>query len=148
MTIISISEAAKLTKKSRRTLQRHIGAGKLSKTMTVTGEEGIDTSELIRAYGEFKSDPVTHIDAASNNASMSQADILYDAEKEALKNEIEKLTSLLTEKEERLKDKQAHIDSLNHALLLLEHKPQATPSPKEEKPIEATKKSLWNWFKK
>ena len=49
MTEISITEAMKLTGKSRPTLYRHIKTGKLSKTYN----GGIDTSELRRVYGEF-----------------------------------------------------------------------------------------------
>lgn len=50
MAIVSISEAARLTGKTRATIHRHINTGKLSKTKNDTGSIGIDTSELIRVY--------------------------------------------------------------------------------------------------
>ena len=43
---VTIQQATKLTGKSRATITRHIGSGKLSKT-----NKGIDTAELMRVYG-------------------------------------------------------------------------------------------------
>ena len=50
MALVSISEAARLVGKSRRTLQRDIVAGKLSKC---DNGQKLDTSELLRVYGAF-----------------------------------------------------------------------------------------------
>jgi len=51
MAIVSVREAVNLTGLSTATLYRHIKQGKLSRT-----NEGIDTAELLRAYGAFKTD--------------------------------------------------------------------------------------------
>ena len=101
MALVSISEAARLVGKSRRTLQRDIVAGKLSKC---DNGQKLDTSELLRVYGAFS--PATNV--AGENATMSQdvADMrvrlaALEAENAALKD---------------------HLGSLKQAMLLLENK--------------------------
>lgn len=49
----TISEAARITGKSRSTLHRHIKSGKLSKGLDKEGMPVIDTSELHRVYGSL-----------------------------------------------------------------------------------------------
>jgi hypothetical protein len=51
MALVTITEAAKLVRRSRRTLYRDIDKGRLSKTVTHDGATVIDTSELLRVYG-------------------------------------------------------------------------------------------------
>lgn len=118
MTIVSISKAAKITGKARSTIQTYIKTGKLSKTTDNSGKEGVDTSELIRVFGELSTTGI-------NNTSSQQTtlqDSINNIEINQLKIENERLKILLSEKEERLHDKQAHIDSLKQALILLEYK--------------------------
>ena len=59
MSIVSISDAARLTGKNRRTLQRHIKSGQLSATQQSDGQPGIQIVELIRVYGEIRQDSLT-----------------------------------------------------------------------------------------
>jgi predicted site-specific integrase-resolvase len=54
MARVSISEAARLTGKSRTTLHRLIKAGDLSTSVVNTMLKVIDTSELIRVFGSFE----------------------------------------------------------------------------------------------
>ena len=49
MTIVTLKDAGLLTGKGSATIYRHLKSGKLSKTGA-----GVDTSELIRVYGELK----------------------------------------------------------------------------------------------
>jgi hypothetical protein len=51
MALVTITEAAKLVRRSRRTLYRDIDKGRLSKTVAHDGATVIDTSELLRVYG-------------------------------------------------------------------------------------------------
>jgi hypothetical protein len=126
MTIISISEASRLTGKDRRTIQRHIAAGKLSRA---ADGKGIDTSELLRVYGAFVAAPA----AASQTETLPQktAPIAAPAAEEKdikimkLEAEIEKLQAVLQVKNE-------HIESMNKAMLILEHK-QEQPASQEVK---------------
>jgi len=168
MSIVSISEAARLTGKSRRTLHRHIDAGRISKSHTLSGEQGIEISELIRVYGELKAQPVTSGQSeprlqratgdgaerpsnAHHVTSQNDTEIrrIHDLEKE-----VESLNRLLSSKQET-------IDTLKSALKLLEHKQEkddlgntdAIPT-KEPEPslneVEATnnEKGLLGRFKK
>ena len=158
MAIVSISEAAKLTGKNRRTLQRHIVAGRLTKTYSATGEEGIDISELIRVYGELNRPPPPHSTTPQSHASMSQTTAPIEPQNvaeggegkepdkfiiENLKAEVKNLHALLDAKEENLKSQKDHIDSLKQAMLMLENK-EKTPAP-EPAPV-AEKKSWWKVF--
>jgi len=53
MTTVSISKAAKLVRRGRASIYRDIDKGRLSKTVSPSGETGIDTSELVRVYGKL-----------------------------------------------------------------------------------------------
>jgi len=140
MPIVSISEAARLTGKSRRTLHRHIDTGRISRSHTQSGDKGIDVSELIRVYGELKTQPVTSeqieprlhraTDGDTERPSGAHHDIrqndteprrIHDLEKE-----VENLNRLLSSKQET-------IDSLKTALKLLEYRQEKTEAipPKE-----------------
>jgi len=56
MAIVSISEAARLTGRNRKTIQRYVAAGRLSPSQD-TRMRGIETSELIRVFGELSRPP-------------------------------------------------------------------------------------------
>ena len=78
MAIVSVSEAARLVGKSRRTIQRDIVAGKLSKC---DNGKRLDSSELLRVYGAF-SDATNVTDVAAtmthlvaDNAQSNVADM-------------------------------------------------------------------------
>lgn len=110
MTIVSISKAAKITGKARSTIQTYIKTGKLSKTTDSVGKEGVDISELIRVFGELATTGIN--DAVSQQTTPQNS--TSNIEINQLKMENERLKILLSEKEERLHDKQA--------LILLEYK--------------------------
>lgn len=134
MTIVSISEAAELTGKTRRTIQRHVASGKLSRSVTSSGHVGVDTSELIRAYGQLTSH--------DKNTTMSHPVIPNVAHKND-KKDVEHLLKLehelsivkveLEAERRRVQDKQETIDSLKAALKLLEYRQEKTEAilPKE-----------------
>lgn len=54
MTKLNLSQAARVVGKSRVTLWRHIKSGKLSAERDRDGNPLVDTSELLRVYGEMK----------------------------------------------------------------------------------------------
>jgi len=114
MAIVSISEAARLTGKTRATIHRHINTGKLSKTKNDTGNIGIDTSELIRVYAIKIDTP----DACIDTVKIEQHDT---DELNTLKTRL----AVLEAENHHLKD---HVDSLKQAMLLLEHKEQKQPT--------------------
>lgn len=126
MTQVNISEAAKLTGKSRRTIQRYIATGKLSKHNDVTGYPVIDISELIRVFGDVLVTEKSHDDITTKShrdTPLTQQQI----DNELLKKENEFL-------KQRLSDKDEHIASLKQAMLLLESKSDkslTTTTPKK-----------------
>lgn len=140
MAQVSISEAAKLTGKSRRTIQRYVATGKMSLSHNDTTEKTIDTSELIRVFGTIRKENitpvVTHEDVTMSHY-VTDGDDKKKLENELLKKEIEFL-------KQRLEDKDAHIDSLKNAMLLIESKLPATPEPAAPTPA----KKSWQFWKK
>lgn len=133
MSIVSISKASKLTGKSRQTLYKHLQNGQLSLSTDVNGSKGLDTSELIRVYGQLKIDKLTtvQVDATGheltkqiNNSVKIDSQRLTELEKElALSRlKIEEQQKQLDLKQDTINAKQETIDTLKSALKLLEHK--------------------------
>jgi hypothetical protein len=99
MAIVTFKQAGLLSGKGTATIYRHIKSGKLSKTGS-----GVDTSELIRVYGELKAVDTNdnyQIDKKSDiidNMIISnyqkQIDILHEIVNE-LKNDKQILTSVI-----------------------------------------------------
>ena len=132
MALVSISEAARLVGKSRRTLQRDIVAGKLSKC---DNGQKLDTSELLRVYGAFL--PVTNV--AVGSATMSQ-DVA--GKNETMSQDVADMRvrlAALEAENEALKD---HLGSLKQAMLLLENK-ASTEETKSIKP----RRRWWQIFR-
>ncbi|MDI2113949.1 hypothetical protein [Commensalibacter nepenthis] len=172
MPIVSISEAARLTGKSRQTLHRHIVTGRLSKCNSDKNEIGIDTSELLRVYGSIKDYNVTDVinkqklHDITDNVTHNVTDKIQTKNRvEELEKELAILKVKVDEQEKRIEAKQETIDSLKTALKLLEHRQekkeaiyskevQITPEPPENgstNPIETTEPSktgFWVGFKK
>jgi len=140
MAIVSISEAARLIGKSRATVHRNIETGKLSRT---PDGKGIDTSELLRVFGEFKSES-EHVRVHVDKKEMLQHETLesvreHEHVQAGLQAEILHLKELLKSNEKLLEAKDKHIESLDKAMRLLEDQRQKTPptlpdEPKKEEP--------------
>jgi hypothetical protein len=101
MAKVNLSQAAKLTGKNRTTIWRHIHSGKLSIERDRDGLPFVDTSELIRVYGELE--PIATGDAKKkpHQATYSYEDLiaiveLLRKEQAEMKAEIENLTNRLT----------------------------------------------------
>ena len=129
MAIVSVSEAARLVGKSRRTIQRDIAAGKLSKC---DNGKKLDTSELLRVYGSLLNVP----NDADKNAHMTQ-DVAPNIPPDVAEMRI-RLAALEAENA-ALKD---HVGSLKQAMLLLEHKEQQASTETTQQ------RKWWQFFKK
>ncbi len=131
MALVSVSQAARLAGISRQHLYRKfIKTGEISVSKGLKGETLIDTSELLRVFGELHGD--SHDDGAvlqeethekhtgdSGLVSELQAKLqLIEAENRALR--------------ERIEDKDKHLDDVRQALRLLEDKSE--------------KKKRWKWW--
>ncbi|MBK0094310.1 helix-turn-helix domain-containing protein [Erwinia sp. S59] len=115
MAKVSISEAARLTGKSRTTLHRLIKTGELSTCSGVRNTKMVDISELLRVFGEI-SKPVNEqpLEQVSEQRVTGHS-ALNEQVVNSLKLEVEHLRTLVSAQE-------SHIDSLKQSLQLLEHK--------------------------
>ncbi|GKW26796.1 hypothetical protein PEC311524_43900 [Pectobacterium carotovorum subsp. carotovorum] len=114
MAKISISEAARLTGKSRTTLHRLIKTGELSTCQGARNARMVDISELIRVFGPLEYRPPEQ-DAAQvtehHDTGVSTQNEQVIAQ---LRQQVEHLKTLVSAKD-------SHIDSLRQAMLLIEH---------------------------
>lgn len=78
MAFVTITEAAKLVRRSRRTLYRDIDAGRLSKTVNADGGATIDTAELLRAYGTLHMEDPAVAARAPSQPGASEVDDFQD----------------------------------------------------------------------
>ena len=149
MALVSISEAARLTGKSRTTVQSYIKQGKLTKCTDSGGTSKLDTSELLRVFGSFTGQQVGSEQLGSavqhlSGASVQLPDQILQHENQALKAQVELVKALLREKELLLAEKDKRNEDLKQALLLIESKLPATSEPVTQS---AVKKS-WQFWKK
>lgn len=115
---VSISEAARLTGKSRTTLHRLIRTGELSTCHGDRNARLIDVSELLRVFGALKNAPVEQL---SEHVTEQRVTVSGQDDEQVLlqlRQEVEHLKSLVSAQE-------SHISSLKQAMLLLEHRQPA-----------------------
>lgn len=115
MAKVSISEAARLTGKSRTTLHRLIKTGELSTCAGVRNSKMIDISELIRVFGDISAPVTEQYSAQTSEQLVTAPDKANEQMINSLKQEVEHLRTLVSVQE-------SHIDSLKQSLQLLEHK--------------------------
>jgi hypothetical protein len=101
MAKVNLSQAAKLTGKNRTTIWRHIDSGKLSIERDRDGLPFVDTSELIRVYGELEPIATGSSGKKPHQATYDYEDLiaiveLLRKEQAEMKAEIENLTNRLT----------------------------------------------------
>lgn len=116
MAVVSISEAARLTGKSRKTIQRYVADGRISMSQHVAGKNGIDTAELIRVFGELSQSA-----PALSHATESQPDAGFVApDVAATLAQLQAENALL---KAQIEAKDANLADLRQSLRLLEHVP-------------------------
>lgn len=101
MAKVNLSKAAKLVGKNRTTIWRHIKSGKLSCQRDRDGLPMVDTSELIRVYGELQPDVTQQIKKKSQEATLDYlelVEVIKELKKEqtVMMVKIENLTNRLT----------------------------------------------------
>ena len=140
MSKVSISEASRLTNKTRKTIYKYIQDGLLTVSMDTQGKKVIDISELIRVFGEIEMPEYTVVnnpEISNNIHQVTLKSIQLIAEKDV---EIAKLQSLLSGKDELLNAKNEQIKTLEKSLHLLEDLTNKIPVPKTKEP---TQKGFW-----
>ncbi len=115
MAKVSISEAARLTGKSRTTLHRLIKTGELSTCHGARNARMVDVSELIRVFGPLEYRPSEQVAAQVFEHSDTGISAQSEQVIAQLRQEVEHLKTLVSAKD-------SHIDSLRQAMLLIEHK--------------------------
>ena len=115
MAQISISEASQLWKVSRSTIYRRIVSGILSVKQSESGVKKVETSEMVRVFGEPNNQVIHH--ETKNIFSVKQVEkVSFQAEIDGLKKEISSLKrendSLRQQIDELIKDKQWFQDQL------------------------------------
>lgn len=92
----SVTEAAKLAGVTRRTIYRHIKAGKLSASVTDSDNTVIETSELLRVYGALSQPEPEQVSTRSHESQPEYVTLLL-AEMSQLREQISSLTSKVDE---------------------------------------------------
>lgn len=115
MAKVSISEAARLTGKSRTTLHRLIKTGELSTCYGERNARMVDVSELLRVFGTLEQRPAEQVSGQVNEQTETGVSAQGEQVVAQLRQEVEHLKALVSAKD-------SHIDSLKQAMLLLEHK--------------------------
>lgn len=157
MALVSISEAAKLVRKNRTTIYRDIEKGRLSKTVSGQGETRIETSELMRTYGQIYLDGEPEPKQAGaadasvkialleeRNRSLERA-LALEAELRRIKDQV------ASELRARIADKENVIKVLESKVLFLEYDRQVQPAGNKESQETAAekappKRSWWERF--
>ncbi len=138
MANLTAAQALKVLDISKATLYRDINSGKVSVDIDEKGRKVIDTSELIRAYGELKS-PETN-ETVSRNSSMKPRET--DETVSFLKQEIEFLKrenkQLEEDREERRERERELREIIKNQTLLL-------PKPEEPQPRPQQKPKSLSW---
>ncbi|MBN3859952.1 hypothetical protein GKC56_05465 [Neisseriaceae bacterium PsAf] len=123
MAYVSIQEAGSLTGKSIKTLYRHIDNGKLTATLDENGIKVVDTSELIRVYGELNPIDGSNEKSQSKEMSCNENENISDILNEKIKyleSVIKMKDEIIESKEELIENKNIVIEKLEKINLLLE----------------------------
>lgn len=140
MSKVSISEASRLTNKTRKTVYKYIQDGLLTVSMDTQGKKVIDISELIRVFGEIEMPEYTEVnntEVSNNIHQVTLESIQLIAEKDV---EIARLQSLLAGKDELLNSKNDQIKTLEKSLHLLEDLTNKIPVQVTQEPVQ---KGFW-----
>ena len=140
MSKVSISEASRLSNKTRKTIYKYIQDGLLTVSMDTQGKKVIDISELIRVFGEIEMPEYTVVnnpEISNNIHQVTLESIQLIAEKDV---EIARLQSLLAGKDELLNSKNDQIKTLEKSLHLLEDLTNKIPVSTTQEPI---KRGFW-----
>ena len=140
MSKVSISEASRLTNKTRKTIYKYIQDGLLTVSIDTQGKKVIDISELIRVFGEIEMPEYTEVnntEVSNNIHQVTLESIQLIAEKDV---EIARLQSLLAGKDELLNSKNDQIKTLEKSLHLLEDLTNKIPVQVTQEPVQ---KGFW-----
>lgn len=126
MSQLPIATAAKRVGRDRKTLYRLVAQGKLTATVDSEGKKQIDTSELIRVFGELRTETTDSSDKRHIRATVTtpQRETPDTTARMAL------LEAELRHAKELLAVREGQIEDLRRTVLLLEHRSSQEPRKK------------------
>lgn len=145
MPLVSISEAARLAGKSRSTLYKtYIETGKLSVVQdSATGKPVVDTSELIRVFGQLRTTVNT---VASTDTIIQDRTPEKDSEIKLLRELIKAKDEQIEAAKERESWMRRQLEEMTQTVKLIGHQKQE-PVQEEvhnQQPVKETKTRWWN----
>ena len=123
---INISQAAKMTGKTRTTIYKKIKSGELSAELGSDGNRLIDTAELLRVFGELVTPDTVSIDVHGIQQEPPQVTPLLERQISLLEAENKRLHEQI---EADRREKERLLGLLEKQTLLLTHT-QQEPTPK------------------
>lgn len=136
MAILALSDAAKAAGCSRQHLYRLVSKGRLSAVLRADGTRGIDTSELLRVFGQL-AQPATG-DSRLGDNRRQQVTAPVTGRLEVLEVELRAAQDALRVADERLREAQAREERLLELVAaqtrMLEHKTVSAPPPPPDPP--------------
>lgn len=136
MALVSISYAAKYAGMSRTQLYRgYLKKGKISTVTDGDKTPKIDTSELLRVFGESKESSSNGAATVHNVPLRPVTPSKTDTESTILRQKVKHLEELLQEKEKRLQEKDERISELRQAIAVISYKPESVPVEPQPQPV-------------
>lgn len=142
MSKFNISEASRITKKARSTIQRHINQGLLSAEKNAQGKKVIDVSELQRVYGNLDIDATAGV-VTQSAAPIQPAPPQSDLEMEFLKRDFKHLQEKYDSERERRQQAEEEIAKL---LGIVETQTRQLAAPRDEQTEQIKQKGFWAWL--
>lgn len=143
MTLLSTNDAARVAGISRRSIQRAIKEGRLSATTDGDGNRVIDTSELIRVYGELRrvaDEPATMTHSVATEATLIA--VLQDQLQYA-QDQLEQVMRQAHEREQQTQQEKAHLLALLEAEQQARRKLETKLLPAPTRPTQTGKVRAW-----
>lgn len=126
MAVVSVSEASRLSRRSRASLYRAFKSGELSKTELPDGSPGVDTSELMRVYGPLQGAGAPD-GTKADEPGLPSAEVLQERIR-GLEEARKADAQLITELRQRIEDKDELCEELRGQVRLLLIPPER-PAP-------------------
>jgi hypothetical protein len=148
--IVTISEASRLTGKSRSTIYLHKKQGKLSLCTTYGGRPAVDTSELLRVYGPFVSHG-TDQDYSEHNRTTNnpQNNNVLSADVNALKEVLSRQDEVISDLRETLRRRDREAEErekwLRERLESAQQQIMAITSQQRDNGQVKPKRGWWPW---
>jgi hypothetical protein len=131
MAVVSVSEASRLSGRSRASLYRAFKSGEVSKSELPDGSPGVDTSELMRVYGPLKGAGAPNGAAKGDEPVLPGAEVLMErirgleAARAADAQLIEQLQQRIQDKDELVEEVRGQV----RLLLMPPDRPAPAASP-------------------